>query len=92
MPVFVIVANNNPAAIKHAIQEQYGVGYYEFSNNVWWVSDSGTSKTVADKIGLTNGAIGAQGAVLKFTGFSGYTAQAAWTWLQQFYPEAAPNA
>ncbi len=90
MAVFAIVGSSKPELIKNAVVRQYGANHYEFTSNVWLVQDAGTTKDVADKLGITNGTLGALGAVLLLTGYSGYANGAAWTWLQQF-PEARPN-
>jgi hypothetical protein len=90
MPVFAVIATVNPAAVKNAVTTQYGANHFEFSPTVWFVPDVGTTKTILDKLGLTEGKIGAQGVVLKFTGFAGYAPATAWTWLQA-NSDAAPN-
>ena len=90
MPIFSVIATVNPSALKNAVTTQYGANHFEFSPSVWFVPDTGTSKNVLDKLGLADGKIGAQGVVLKFTGFSGYASAAAWTWLQA-NSDAVPN-
>jgi hypothetical protein len=82
MPVFAVIATVNPAALKTAVVTQYGANHYEFSPTVWFVPDVGTTEQVSNKLGLAGGKIGAQGVVLRFTGFSGYAGANAWTWLQ----------
>jgi hypothetical protein len=57
MPVFAVVAHTNPSALKSAVVTQYGANHYELSSSIWFVSDAGSSKTVADKLGVTNGAL-----------------------------------
>lgn len=90
MPVFAIVATTNPPAVKEAVQTQYGANHHEFAPNIWFVSDAGNTKTVADKIGITNGVVGSQGVVLQMSAYAGFAQQTAWTFLSQF-PEARPN-
>jgi len=82
MSVFAIIGTANPAAIKIAIIAQYGANHYEVASNAWFVSDSGSSKDVADKLGITKGESNIQGVVVKFDGYSGRGPATAWTWLQ----------
>jgi hypothetical protein len=90
MAVFVVIGTVNPEAIKSAVVAQYGANHYEFSPTSWFVSDAGTTKDVSDKLGITAGENGIQGAVLKFSAYSGRAAATGWTWLQA-KGEATPN-
>lgn len=90
MSVFAIIGTYNPAAIKNAIVAQYGANHYEVATNAWFVSDSGSTKDVADKLGITKGETGVQGVVVKFDGYSGRGPATAWTWLQSI-PGTVPN-
>jgi|HubBroStandDraft_6_1064221.scaffolds.fasta_scaffold202639_3 hypothetical protein len=81
MSVFAVIGSTNPNAIKDAIVKQYGANHYQFAENAWFVPDNGTSKTVADKLGITNGGIGALGVILKFDAYSGWASADAWKWL-----------
>jgi hypothetical protein len=90
MPVFVVIGTENPAAIKTAVVAQYGANHYEFSPTSWFVSDAGTTKEVSDKLGITAGVGGVQGAVLKINAYSGRAAATGWTWLQT-KGESIPN-
>lgn len=82
MAVFVIIGTVNPAAIKSAVVTQYGANHFEFSPSSWFVSDAGTTKDIADKLGITTGVNDVQGAVLKFDAYSGRAAATAWSWIQ----------
>ena len=90
MALYAVIATTNPAAVESAVAAQYGAAHFSFASNTWFVSDSGTSKMVADKLGLTNGKVGGQGIVVLVSGYSGFARADTWTWLQQ-YPEALPN-
>lgn len=90
MAIFVIIASTNAEKLKAAVVAQYGANHYEFSTSSWFVPDSGSTKDVADKLGLTGGVVGAQGVVTKMTAYSGWAASAGWTFLGQ-HPEAVPN-
>jgi hypothetical protein len=83
MAVFAVIASSQPENIKAAVIEQYGANHFQFTSNVWFVPDTGTTKDVMDKLGLTGGKIGAQGVVLKFDAYAGYGPAAAWTWLDK---------
>lgn len=90
MAVFAVIASIDAEKLKGAVTAQYGANHYQFSPTTWFVPDSGSTKDVADKLGLTGGALGAQGVVLKLSGYSGWASAAAWTFLGQ-HPEAVPN-
>lgn len=90
MALYVIIALSGEAPLQDAIATQYGSNHYAYAHNVWFVSDDGSSKQVADKIGLTDGRIGAAGAVLAFNAYSGFGPLPAWEWLQQ-RGSATPN-
>jgi hypothetical protein len=92
MAIFVITVTQNPDAAGRAVVEQYGASHLQLSPNTWFVSDSGTTKEVADKIGMTSGTDAAvQGAVLKVSAYSGRATASVWNWLQA-RGEALPNA
>jgi hypothetical protein len=82
MPVFVVIGTVNPEAIKTAVVAQYGANHFEFSPTAWFVSDTGTTKDISDKLGITTGVGDVQGAVLRFDAYSGRAAATAWTWIQ----------
>ena len=90
MAVFVVIGAVNSEAIKTAVVAQYGANHYEFSPTSWFVSDAATTKEISDKLGITTGVNGVQGAVLKFNAYSGLAAATAWTWLQT-KGESIPN-
>jgi hypothetical protein len=90
MSVFAIIGTFNPGALKTAIIAQYGANHYEVAPNAWFVNDTGTTKDVADKLGISKGESNIQGAVVKFDGYSGRGPATAWTWLQGI-PGTVPN-
>jgi hypothetical protein len=90
MAVYAVIASGNASEVKRLVVAQYGASHYEFSQNVWFVTDSATSKEVADKLGITKGDGGILGAVLRFDAYSGRHASTAWTWLQAI-PGTIPN-
>jgi hypothetical protein len=82
MAVYAVIASHNPEAVKALIITQYGASHYQVSQSAWFITDTGTTKDVADKLGITKGENGVQGVVLRFDAYSGRTAATAWTWLQ----------
>lgn len=82
MPVYAVIGGTNPHAIKSMIVAQYGANHYEFTSNVWFVTDSGTTKDVADKLGITKSENNIQGVVLRFDAYSGRAPATVWTWIQ----------
>jgi len=90
MAVFAVIGSGNPVAIKQAIVAQYGANHYEFAPNAWLVPDAGTTKDVADKLGITKGDANVQGIVLRFDAYSGRAAATTWTWIAA-NPGTIPN-
>jgi hypothetical protein len=84
MAVYAVIGVGNLEALKTQIATQYGATKYEFANNVWFVSDAGTTKDVADKLGISKGDNGVLGVVLRFDAYSGRAPATTWTWLQAF--------
>jgi hypothetical protein len=81
MSVFVVIGSINPAAIGAAVEKQYGANHYKLANNVWFVPDSGTTKDVSDKLGISDNRLNAQGVVLRFDGYAGYAQAESWRWI-----------
>lgn len=90
MAVFAVIATTEPERVNAAVIEQYGANHFRFSPTTWFVVDDGTSLFVSEKLGIADGRIGAQGAVLLFTGYSGYAAPQVWQWLRTL-GSAVPN-
>ncbi len=82
MAVYAVIGSGNPVAIKASIVAQYGANHYEVTTNAWFVNDPGTTKDVADKLGISKGDNNVLGVVLRFDAYSGRHAATAWTWLQ----------
>jgi hypothetical protein len=90
MAVYAVVGSGNTQAIKQSIVAQYGANHYEVAPYAWFVSDPGTSKDVADKLGISKGENNILGVVLRFDAYSGRHAANLWTWLQAI-PGLMPN-
>lgn len=90
MAVFAVIASTEAEKLRAAVTAQYGANHYEFSPTSWFVPDSGTTKDVADKLGLTGGTVGALGVVLKISAYSGWAAAPGWKFLGQ-HPDAVSN-
>jgi len=90
MAVFAVIAATNADKLQAAVTAQYGANHYQFSPSSWFVPDTGTSKDVADKLGLTGGTVGALGVVVRMAGYSGWANGAAWSFLST-HPEAISN-
>jgi hypothetical protein len=90
MAVFAVIASTEAERLGAAVIAQYGANHYKFSPSSWFVPDSGTTKDVADKLGLIGGGVGAQGVVIKISGYAGWAGAAGWSFLSQ-HPEAIPN-
>jgi hypothetical protein len=90
MSVFVVIGRTNPNSIREAVVRQYGANHYQFSESSWFVQDNGTTKDVADKLGIVNGELGAQGVVLRFDAYSGFAPADGWKWLGS-QPGTIPN-
>jgi hypothetical protein len=90
MSVFAIIGSKGPELLGEAIVTQYGASHYELASNVWLVSDSGSTRDVAERLGLPDGKLGASGVVLLISAYSGWSNGSLWTWLRRF-PEVIPR-
>jgi len=68
----------------------HGANHFSLGPSAWLVPDEGSSKQVADKLGITDNKLGAQAVVFLLTGYSRFGPIAAWSWLTQC-GSAIPN-
>ena len=88
--MYAIIATTNPSLMKVSVESVYGDNCRQFTDNIWLVHDTGSTKDIADKVHLTDGANGCTGVVLAFSGYSGFENSDNWVWLAR-HPEALPN-
>jgi hypothetical protein len=82
MALYVVIGTINAPAIKAQIVAQYGANHFEITTNAWLLTDVGTTKDVADKLGMSKADSGALGVVLRCDAYSGRAPATTWTWLQ----------
>ena len=91
MSIFIVVkqqpvsAGDLGAVIKAAFPEDV----YELGDNAWLVSDSGTAVEVSNKIGITDGSVGAA-VVIEAASYYGRANPAIWSWIKAKW-EGGPN-
>jgi hypothetical protein len=66
----MIVATANPENVGTEIRDKFRGKFYELKSDTWFVSFDGTTRQLAEEVGIRNGTIGS-GVVAPITGFSG---------------------
>jgi hypothetical protein len=69
-----------PELLTPAIQQVYSADSFNVGPGQWFVADSGTAKEVSDKLGITDGALGAA-VVVSAAGYFGRYQANLWEWL-----------
>jgi hypothetical protein len=87
MPVFIVVASRDPDKVGAAVQG-LEVPHLAFKDDTWLISYEGTTRELADKLGIRPGTTGA-GLVCSLATYSGRTSPDVWEWLRINWPENA---
>jgi hypothetical protein len=80
MRVFVIIATQRASQIAAAIEEK-ALSKYDLKDDAWLVASSGTTRELAESLGIRGGQSGS-GLVCLIDGYSGRLASDAWEWLR----------
>ena len=80
--MFMVVALRTPTEIKAQIVATVSAeGFYELKPDTWLVRYNGTTRELAEKIGVRQGTSGT-GLVVSITGYSGRAPGDIWEWLK----------
>ena len=88
MPLFVVIAKSNPAAIKARVEDGYKDAYYELRNDAWIIDANVTSRELAENVGIRNDPHVGTGLVVSINGYSGRAENDLWEWLNVHWPKA----
>ncbi len=83
MSIFAIILQPNPNSgnLPGVIAREYKEDHLQLGQNEWLVADSGTSKEVSDKLGITDGKNGAA-VVLEVSSYYGRANNNIWSWIK----------
>ena len=82
MRVFVVIGRSQPKQIATAIESR-GLASFEVDHNAWMVASDGTTREVAERLGIRNGENGT-GLVCLIESYSGRLPADAWEWLKVY--------
>lgn len=85
MPVFVVVATRVPREVKAAI-DALNAPSYEIKDDTWLVDYEGTTRELAERIGIRPIDSPSSGVVFPITNFSGKHRSDLWEWLKLHVP------
>lgn len=82
MTVFMVVAKDPNTELESAVSRAYPEKHFRFSDRAWFVSATGTPRSVSEKIGVQKG--GFSGVVVIPIGGSyyGIASTALWDWIR----------
>lgn len=78
--LFAIMAPSDDPRLAAAIQGQYPADHLKVGPGQWIIADSGTSKDVSDKLGITTGTVGSA-IIVSFSGYYGRASTNIWEWI-----------
>jgi hypothetical protein len=79
MRAFVVIATRDSPKVQTALREK-GYQYYTVNSDVWLVAFDGTTRQLAEELGVRSGQTG-PGLVCAISGYSGRLPKEAWEWL-----------
>jgi hypothetical protein len=93
MTIYVIIAGSSTDKLRGKIAEVYPTEHYNFpGNSSWFVyDDTSTTKEVAEKLGISGGALGAQAVVMPINGWNGWAPGDLWEWLRPRWAKDHPS-
>lgn len=79
--MFAILGQTNTDRLEQAIKDHFPNSHFALANSQWIVVTDGTAKTVSDRLGLTDGSLGATAVIVLFTSYYGRASTQVWEWL-----------
>ena len=87
--VFAVIATRGADRVREALAQQMsGDSVYELKSDVWLVSYEGTTRKLAEALGIRGGESGT-GLVFPIGGYSGRASNDVWEWLKLHWPADA---
>jgi hypothetical protein len=81
MPAFIVVITKNINAVTTKIEEIAEENRYRLSSDVWLIDYDGTTRALAEKVGIRGNPYVGTGIVFPFSNYSGRAAADVWEWL-----------
>lgn len=81
MPVFVVLAIKDPAAVEAAVKQAFPADSLKTGPYHWLVAGKGTTQDIAQALGF-NAQRGIQGVVMGTVGHFGYAPTNIWEWIK----------
>ena len=78
---FVVISTKNADAVREEVYRFPDLKAYELKDDTWFVSYDGTTRELAEKIGIRQGRIGS-GVVILVGAYAGYASTDLWEWLR----------
>jgi hypothetical protein len=79
--IFMVVAFRNPEAVRSRLIEIGSLVFYEPKPDTWLVRFGGTTRELAERLGIRQGDSG-PGLVVSISGYSGRASNDLWEWLK----------
>lgn len=84
--IFIVVATKGADRIRQAVEMLPSDNYFEVKHDTWFVLSDGTTRKLAEDLGIRTGANGS-GLVAPINGYSGRASADMWEWLKAKWPE-----
>lgn len=83
MAIFVVFKVAEPDKMRSAIQSRFTEDHFELGQNEWLISAKGTSKDIADVLGITTeGSPAGSAIVFRMDSYFGRTSMNVWDWIK----------
>jgi hypothetical protein len=79
--VFAVIVTRGAPRVKAEIEKLPDNSYYEIKDDTWFISYYGTSRKLAEQLGIRTGTNGS-GVVLLMEAYSGRASSDLWEWLR----------
>lgn len=84
--MFIVVATKGADRVREAVTNFPDNSYYELRPDTWLVSYEGTTRKLAEDLGIIQGVNGS-GLVAPISGYSGRGPSDMWEWLKVKWPQ-----
>lgn len=82
MTIFTITSRAVNASLEGKISQAFPEKHFKFTNNVWFVSTTGTPKDLCEKIGVVPGGISGVVVMSTTNSYFGLAGTDVWDWLR----------
>lgn len=79
--IFAVIATRETDSVRREIEKFASDAFYQLTSDTWLVSYEGTTRQLAEHLGIRKGLTGA-GLVILVGGYSGRASSDVWEWLK----------